>query len=422
MENKNCLEFFSKITTDNNNTDLSPELIKLQKLINQDIINFLKQDSPINSSQLYFEFKYQYERIVEHMRFKDINGMQIISLGGSFSSGKSTFVNTLLKKPLLPAEITATTSVPTYIIAGDDNVQAINIFNSQINLTEKEFKMLTHDESTENEINFGHLIKSIFVKTQYLNFQNVGFLDTPGYSKYDDVNYSDRTDEKIARAQLNSSDYIFWFVKVDDGTLTGSDIEFLKTLNHEIPKSLIISKCDKLDTENLNKVFLEISDKVKKLGLNIENIFCFSRVKPERFDIIKINQLIERLNMPKEEEIFAEKFIAIFKSVEKYYDDLLQDCRRQFNRLNIALTKSDDEQVVDCLNSLHRDYKLSIKKYLDKVNDLKRIWEECSYVLKVEKKSELEFTMENQNVYSKMIGNFSSSENSYANIVKNRRD
>ncbi|MGH4139468.1 dynamin family protein [Clostridium sp.] len=421
MDNINYIELFSKITTDSNNTGLSAELIKLKDLIDNDIVNFLKQDSPINSAQLYFDFKYQYERLVEHTRFMDINGKKIIALGGSFSSGKSTFVNTLLKKSLLPAEITATTSVPTYIISGDNNVQAINIFNSQIKLTEKELKMLTHD-SDENDVNFGHLLRSIFVQTKELGFQNIGFLDTPGYSKYDDANYSDRTDEKIARAQLNSADYIFWFVKVDDGTITGSDIEFLKTLNPEIPKSLIISKCDKLNTENLKQVFIEISSKIKSLGLNIENIFCFSRAKPERFDIVKINQLIERLNIPKAEKNFAEEFIAIFKSVEKYYDDLLQDCRRQFNRLNIAMTKSEDEQVIDCLNSLHRDYKLSIKKYSDKVNDLKRIWSEFSSVLKVEKKSELKFTMENQNVFSKMVGTFSSSENCYANIVKNRRE
>lgn len=420
MDNRNYTELLVRVTTNNSGRNLSEKMQNLKKLIDMDIVEFLKYDSPINSPGLYFDFKYEYERMSAFYRFKDINCKQIIALGGGFSTGKSTFVNTILKSRLLPSQVTPTTSVPTYVIKGNNEVQAINLFNTQIFLKKEELKLLAHDSEEEN-IDFGHLLKTIFIKNRYLNFDNIAFLDTPGYSKYDNENYSERTDENIAKVQLNSSDYIFWFLSAENGTLSNSDIEFLKDINYSIPIYIVINKCDKTTSSNLSLIKREVWEKVNNSKLNIKDVLCFSRKNPEKFDIDKINVILENINTPKQEENFSERFLAIFKHIEKYYNDLLREVRSHLNRINIALTQSEDEQSTECIQSIQRDYKLKINIYNNKVKDLENIWSRFSRELDIDKEKELEFTINNQNSFSDMLNNFNSTENSYSEIVNDRR-
>lgn len=413
-------ELLVKVTANNLNRDLSEKMQNLKKLIDVDIVEFLKKDSPINSSGLYFDFKYEYERMIEFNRFKDINYKQIVALGGGFSTGKSTFVNTVLKSRLLPSQVTPTTSVPTYVIKGNNSIEAINLFNAQISLKHEELKLLTHDSKEEN-IDFGHLLKTILIKNNEFNFDNIAFLDTPGYSKYDTENYSERTDENIAKVQLNSADYIFWFLSAENGTLSNSDIQFLKDIDDTIPIYIIINKCDKITTSNLNLIKREVCEKVNSLKLNVKDVFCFSRRTPEKYDIEEINTILRNINKPKQQEDFSERFLAIFKKTEKYYDDLLREVRSHLNRVNIVITRNEDEKSNECLESIQRDYKVKINTYTDKVKVLKNIWKHFSKELDIDEKKEFEFTVNNQNSFSDMLNSFNSSENSYSKIINNRR-
>lgn len=420
METKNYIELLVKVITNNLNKDLSQKTQSIKRLINIEILEFLKYDSPINSHELYFDFKYEYERMIEFYRFKDINSKQIIALGGGFSTGKSTFVNTILKSKLLPSQVTPTTSVPTYIINGDDDVQAINLFDSQISLKKEELKLLTHDSKEEN-IDFGHLLKTIFIKNKSFKFDNIAFLDTPGYSKYDTENHSQRTDENIDKAQLNSADYIFWFLSAENGTISSSDIKFLKNINDTIPIYIVINKCDKTTESNLKLIKKEVWGKINNSELNIKDVLCFSRRSPEKFDIEKINVILENINIAKQDENFSDRFLVIFKHVEKYYDDLLRDVRSHLNRINIVLTQSESNKLTECLESLQRDYKFKINKYRNKVKDLENIWSRLSKEIDINEEKELKFTINNQNSFSDMLNNFNSSESRYSEVVNNRR-
>ncbi len=110
------------------------------------------------------------------------------------------------------------------------------------------------DGGDEQEVTLGHLLSNLFISTPNQPFENLVLLDTPGYSKADTSGYSAKTDEKIARTQLNSSNFILWFVQADAGTITDSDIAFIKTLNESIPKLIIVNKADKLMPDEIEEV------------------------------------------------------------------------------------------------------------------------------------------------------------------------
>lgn len=101
-------------------------------------------------------------------------------------------------------------------------------------------------------------MENIFFSTPLHKYDRVAFLDTPGYSKPDSEKYSAKTDEQIARGQLNSSNYVLWFVQADAGTITEEDIKFIKTLNEDIPKLIIVNKADKKNLADLEDIIKKI--------------------------------------------------------------------------------------------------------------------------------------------------------------------
>jgi predicted GTPase len=54
----------------------------------------------------------------------------IISIIGPYSAGKSSFINTLCKKDILPTHTSQTTSIPTFISKGNNKIRRLlNIFH-----------------------------------------------------------------------------------------------------------------------------------------------------------------------------------------------------------------------------------------------------------------------------------------------------
>ena len=219
--------------------DLPVDISELEKIIKEEIPKALEKQAPPNFPELYFDFQQVYERFYEFLLFDRLIGKNIVALGGGFSSGKSSFLNTFLgKKPVLPARIDPSTSVPTYVIYGDEeSALGINEFDVKLPLSFADIKRIAYgfgavedengDMVSADGLTLGHLLQCCFVASPSLPYSEIAFLDTPGYSKSDIGNNSGKTDERIARIQLNSSNYIFWCVPAEAGTISADDIAFL---------------------------------------------------------------------------------------------------------------------------------------------------------------------------------------------------
>ncbi|MDE6678930.1 MAG: dynamin family protein, partial [Ruminococcus sp.] len=204
-ENINLLK---RIIINEKNRNLQLELSGIENIITKVLPAELEKNAPSNFPELYFDFKQEYERFKEFILFDKLIGKNVVALGGSFSSGKSSFLNSLLDEEILPSDITPSTSVPAYIINNSEtSVYGINTFESVITIQPEEVSMIAHgfgkDDSDGKEVTLGHLLKSLFIALPKQPFRHIALLDTPGYSKSDNDGYSYKTDEKIARTQLN---------------------------------------------------------------------------------------------------------------------------------------------------------------------------------------------------------------------------
>lgn len=378
------------IQQNKSNTTLAVDLSKIEEIINKKIPDTLKKNAPEDFYDLYTDFKSEYEKFRDFILYDKLIGKNIVALGGGFSSGKSSFLNALMGKKVLPSDIDPSTSVPTYIVSGEKhNVVGINIFDSKVQMQPKDIKKIAHgfgeienddDEKITEETTLGHVLESIFFSTPLHQYNNIAFLDTPGYSKPDSEKYSAKTDEQIARGQLNSSNYILWFVQADAGTITEEDIKFIKTLREDIPKLIIVNKADKKNLEDLKNIIEKIKVSLDIKGIRYIDVFAFSSTMEQIDDSTlrkfinndrdKIRQQLENWNKEIYESNFARNFKIIFVRCKEFYDEEIDEESRKLSRLNTSITKLMAEninfEILEPLQSMVKDAQKN-------VNELKNI-------------------------------------------------
>ena len=186
------------------------ELDALEKLLRQELLELARKGSPANFAEILLTMEQELARFRELCEFPVLTQKVVVGFGGAFSSGKSTLLNALLGQPMLLAnEVSPTTSVPTYLLHGkDEDICSINQSGCKVALSPEEFRSLTHDEDDVYGSSIGHLFRSAFLTLPNLPWHNLALLDTPGYSKPESESWCANTDERVARAQLNTAQVI----------------------------------------------------------------------------------------------------------------------------------------------------------------------------------------------------------------------
>lgn len=345
--------------------ELLDEAHKIEEIIKTDLPKELEMEAPPDLPALCFDLQEVYEQFEDFLVFQDMIGKKIVALGGGFSTGKSSFLNNLMGKTTegqvrLPTDTAASTSVPTYLMHadGEESIRAINLFDSRItDLTTDDVGILAHgfEEKSNLGVSLGQLIQRMFISTPRQPYAHIAFLDTPGYSKPDKKDYSARTDEQIAKEQLNHSDFIFWFV--NGSVLPQTDIDFLKQLDTHIPKAIILNKADKVlshGIEEYHKTIERIKKDTDRNGIAIRGVWGFTRVprwqKAIASDIQAIHDLLKTLDVPQEQSRFGHDFMKLFVECEKYYRKEMKEETARLDRVNKVMFLSDNEQIRSSLD------------------------------------------------------------------------
>lgn len=345
--------------------ELLDEAHKIEEIIKTDLPKELEMEAPPDLPALCFDLQEVYEQFEDFLVFQDMIGKKIVALGGGFSTGKSSFLNNLMGKTTegqvrLPTDTAASTSVPTYLMHadGEESIRAINLFDSRItDLTTDDVGILAHgfEEKSNLGVSLGQLIQRMFISTPRQPYAHIAFLDTPGYSKPDNKDYSARTDEQIAKEQLNHSDFIFWFV--NGSVLPQTDIDFLKQLDTHIPKAIILNKADKVlshGIEEYHKTIERIKKDTDRNGIAIRGVWGFTRVprwqKAIASDIQAIHDLLKTLDVPQEQSRFGHDFMKLFVECEKYYRKEMKEETARLDRVNKVMFLSDNEQIRSSLD------------------------------------------------------------------------
>ncbi len=227
--------------------EVAQKLERLGRLVRDDLLDACRYEDLPNEAEVYLKLQAALEKLTELAQFSALANKNVVAVGGGFSAGKSQLLNCLLQDDLLPTKTTPTTAIPTYLAAGEaEAIVALNRFNAPVALDREAVKAIGHDFNLRYNVSFSHIIKVLTVEVPGFPYDNIAFLDTPGYSRSDSCVAGDNTDERVAREHLGQADHLVWVVDAANGTLPSTDLQFIRSLGLQPHQKVfvVVNKAD----------------------------------------------------------------------------------------------------------------------------------------------------------------------------------
>lgn len=355
------------------NNPINVSLDAIKQIIEQEFLPHTEADDNTVGAATYSQLHHLVKQLDEAASFPHLEKCYTVAVGGAFSAGKSRFLNSVLGcDSLLPVDITPTTAIPTYISHGIANsIQALNFYQKKTEIDEDALKAICHAFNKRFGVTFSHLLQLISVEREEFNYQNLIFLDTPGYSKSDDISNSDNnTDENIAREHLRRADYLIWLVDEQNGTIPHSDLEFIQSLNMEQPILVVISKADKKTSKEINEIIDVTKSSLQRAEINYLDVIGFSAAKNKEFSPsgTVLELLLDQVNKGKNGSTLLWQLKRIFKNYIDFYESKQQTLKLTNTTLNELVF---DEGVTDKNRSHLKDLQKKTKVQLQEFSKQK---------------------------------------------------
>jgi GTPase Era involved in 16S rRNA processing len=344
----------------------------LQLLLKQDLMALAQHGAPPDFSDIFFVLEKELERLQELCAFPMLAKKKAVGFGGAFSAGKSSLINALLQQKLLAVEIDPTTSLPTYLLHGEESaILALNNFLQKVALSEAEFLSLTHDEKGLYGSNVGALLQCALHTVPDFPWPDLTLVDVPGYSKPDGDMAKARTDAKVAHAQLSAAQAIVWVVSVEAGGLSEEDLAFLASLPRDIPRLVVVSRADKREPESVAAVVQCIKDALLARNLPVLAVLPVSTRNSIAYPTQAVLEQLQRWNDILPAMRLADSFKRQFLRYERYLEQEMQGHHRQLIRIKQIQAFSADADLQSNAAELRSDAEIALEGWQKQTVDLR---------------------------------------------------
>lgn len=217
-----------------------------------------------------FDFYYILKRLCEKIALgltvhQNTYHTQVVVAGG-FDSGKSSFLNKLVKSvDLLPTGVEPVSVVKTYLYCSKEirqiTAKGINLKNVLVSLPVDVLKAIQH--GSESNIYLASVLEKLFVEIPSQELDGIVFIDTPGYNNTDKVNaFNGKSDKRTALEALKEGNVLFWMVDCESGAIMSDDMDVIKTFKG--PKVFIFNKADIVGETNAKGIIEEAAQTLYK--------------------------------------------------------------------------------------------------------------------------------------------------------------
>jgi small GTP-binding protein len=292
-----------------------------------------------------------------------------VAIVGQFSSGKSTFLNALLSKDVLPTGITPVTSKVNYINYADEYKLKVTYKNGaeEYHVLEAISRFTDQRDSVED-------IKYLTLYAPMDILRDISFVDTPG------LNSQSFEDTQSTKKILRDVDGIIWLTLIDNAGKE-SEAEVLEEyLENFKEKSLcVLNQKDKFTAEQIEQTLEHIMTKFSDFFCEVVPISArqalASRVHQK--EVLKENALFDIQNAFKQhsEKHSSENDLEFFKQTYESFKMKMKHIEAEDNTDNLSLMhESNISQVIEFIETTLRPQAKEAKAYALR-NDLKSVCE-----------------------------------------------
>lgn len=306
---------------------------------------------------LFSELKKIENELSEIVKNPYIYTLSIVSIDGAFSSGKSSFINTLFDNGnnfTLPTGDVPVTSIPAYIINNEESyIECLTLDNKKSKLDKSVFDFISKknsvNENTETNLNSKSVIKYFYVNDKLKkNVENICFIDTPGYNPPNEST----EDREISKKYISNTNTLIWIINISEGTITKSDIELLKEIldiNPKIKIYVIINRSDNRNDDEIKTICNQVDKELQKHKINVVGISPYTshynklEYNNHYYDNFKYGMsfpdFLKKLNKKNNEK---------YESVTNTIDNIFLNYREHFqNNINILNNYKKDISAIN---------------------------------------------------------------------------
>jgi predicted GTPase len=268
-----------------------------------------------------------------------------VAITGQFSSGKSTFLNALISKEILPTGITPVTSKVNFIKYGDEYKLEIHYDDGRIEFHPVEaLKDFTDQRQNTKDI------KYLTLYVPYDTLKDITFVDTPG------LNSQSVDDTKTTMNVLKDVDGIIWLTLIDNaGKLSEQKALAMLLKNSNIKSLCVLNQKDRFCDSEIEKTSNYIKEKFSDFFDEVIPISAKLALKARKNDK---HQMIQE-NIDKLSLIFKKELQKKIYGDISFFSDKYEEFKNKIDEIldldfsqNIKLLEdSNINKVIDFIEN-----------------------------------------------------------------------
>lgn len=324
--------------------------------IKDNIYEFLKSIEPVLFDKNFWtKLRTCLQNLRIQLEAKENTEHTQIVVAGSFSSGKSTFLNSILCEPdLLPTNIEAASVVPTYLYCSQKTntlqVKGVSFKNAIVGLDKDVLQCIQHGSKSNAYIS--PLLKRLLIEIHSEEHNGIAYIDTPGYNNYEKmVDDDEKTDRQTAINALSEGNVLFWLRDIEDGAISQEDRSIINMFKGKIV--IIFNKAD-LKTEKEIKEIITSTQKdfnAKSKKSNIIDIIAYSSFENKIYYSMRDYNMTKLLKKVKSSGVGQNEIHRIQKQIDSLFDTELDFQRNEAIRLKEEWKLSNHKK-----DKANRDY------------------------------------------------------------------
>ena len=273
-----------------------------------------------------------FEKIENEMKLiahcPPIHSKTLGAIGGGFSSGKSSFINSFMLDDTikLATGIIPVTVIPSYVICGDTtDICGISYQGGQFKIQADMYKDIAHELLKTLDFDLRTILRYITVTAKLDSecFSNVCLVDTPGYNAASTGTM--QHDRSVGYNYIKDAKFLIWVIGLDsNGTFPKTDIEFL--MDPELPFGkdpernlyIVANKARGITPSNREKILEDLKNILDDNGISYDGISIYEAQQKEEYlyEGMPVREFLKKQNIPAQK--YAELAVPLKTVFERY--------------------------------------------------------------------------------------------------------